>query len=251
MTDSQKLTLQVSEARQHLNSLIEKRNKLPETDQPSAEDVRALDEATKRVTTLETEYRAAVVIEAEQEEQRRQADPDSAELEKRRLMARSSVDPFILEATDGKAITGAESELRSAVFGDADDTGNMMPIDLLLPPDDLEKRADTVTPVDSAALADGSQASILERIFTRSVAARLGVAMPSVPVGAAVYPIMTSGTTASMAADGTQVDATAGAFTGHTLEPVRLSAAYLFNSPDVAASQFRAGIEARSVGSNE
>ena len=54
--------------------------------------------------------------------------------------------------------------------------------------------------------------------------------MPSVAVGATVYPIMTSGTTASMATDGTQVDAGVGAFTGHTLEPVRLTGAYLFNA---------------------
>ena len=33
-----------------------------------------------------------------------------------------------------------------------------------------------------------------------------------------------------MAADGTQVDASAGSFTGFTLEPTRLTAAYLFNS---------------------
>ena len=113
-------------------------------------------------------------------------------------------------------------------------------IDLLLNPDESETRAqtqsqteyraDTVTPVDSPALADGSQASVLERIFTRAVAAKAGVSMPSVPVGAAVYPIMTSGTAASMAADGTEADAAAGAFTGHTLEPTRLTAAYLFNA---------------------
>ena len=241
MTDSQRLTLRVSEARQHLNSLIEKRNKLPEGQEPDTEAIRLMDEATRRVTSLETEYRAAVVAEQEQEEQRKAVDPDAEEIEKRRLLARASVVPFILEATDGNKVDGAEAECRAAVLGD--DGAAQMPIDLLLNPDDLERRAapggapgrietraDTVTPVDSAALADGSQASILERIFSRSVAARLGVAMPSVPVGAAVYPIMSSGTTASMATDGTQVDAGAGAFTGHTLEPIRMSAAYLFNS---------------------
>ena len=44
----------------------------------------------------------------------------------------------------------------------------------------------------------GSQASVLERVFTRSIAARLLVSMPSVPVGSANYPIMTSWTTAAM-----------------------------------------------------
>ena len=40
---------------------------------------------------------------------------------------------------------------------------------------------------------------------------------------------MLTGTTASMAADGTAVDAGADSFTGHSLEPVRLTAPYLFN----------------------
>ena len=239
MTESQRKALQISEARQNLNGLIEKRNKLPEGQEPDAEAIRLMDEATRRVSSLETEYRAAVVVESEEEEKRAAADPDGEETEKRKLLARSSVVPFILEATEQKLVDGAEREVRAAVLGD--DAGALMPIDLLLSPGDLEvraapgggggleTRADTVTPVDAAALADGSQASILERIFTRSVASRLGVAMPSVPVGAAVYPIMLSGTTASMAADGTAVDAGTASFTGHSLEPVRLSAGYLFN----------------------
>ena len=238
MTDSQRKSLAISEARTALNGLIEKRNKLPTGQEPTAEDVTAMDSATRKVTALETEYRASLVAEQEAENKRAQHDPDGAELEMRRLLSRSNVLAFVNEAVTDHAVTGAEKELREAVFADSEDsTDRLMPLDLLLPSDELETRArpiehraDTVTPVASAALADGSQASVLERVFTRSVAARLGVAMPSVPVGAAVYPIMSSGTTASMAADGTQVDAGAGTFTGHTLEPTRLTAAYLFNA---------------------
>ena len=234
MTESQRLTLQVSEARQHLNGLIEARNKLPADKEPDAESIRRMDEGTRRVQALETEYRAAVVVETGEEEHRNQESPDGEEVERRRLLSRSSVIPFIAEATDGRHVDGAEAECRAAVLGD--DGGNQMPIDLLLTSDEVERRSqteyrdDAVTPVDAAALADGSQASVLERIFTRSVAARLGVAMPSVAVGAEVYPIMTSGTTASMTTDGTQADAAAGTFSGNTLEPVRLTGAYLFNA---------------------
>ena len=234
MTKSQRLTLQVSEARQHLNGLIEARNKLPADKDPDAESIRRMDERTRRVQALETEFRASVVIEAGEEEHRNQESPDGEEVERRRLLSRSSVIPLIAEATDGRHVDGAEAECRAAVLGD-DGGGNLMPIDLLLTDDvetrsQTEYRADAVTPVAAAALADGSQSSVLERIFTRSVAARLGVSMPSVAVGATVYPIMTSGTTASMATDGTHVDAGAGIFSGFTLEPVRLSAGYLFNA---------------------
>ena len=236
MTNSQRKSLELSEARTALNGLIEKRNKLDAGTEPSAEDVAAMDSATRKVSALEVEYRAALVTEQDAEKKRATDDPDGEETEKRRLLCKASILPFINEAADDRKVEGVEKELRAALLGD--DAERHMPVDLLLPVEELqaraagrvEHRADTVTPVSADATADGSQASVLERVFTRSVAARLGVSMPSVPTGAAVYPIMTSGTTASQAADGTQVDAGAGAFTGHTLEPLRLTAAYLFNS---------------------
>ena len=237
MTESQRKAIALSEARTGLNAAIERRNKLPADTDPTAEDVNAMDAATRKVSALEVEYRAALVTEQDAEQARAVADPDGEETERRRILARANVMPFVMEATEGKRVDGAELEVRSAILGDAGD--GHMPIDLLLAPDELERRAsnrpiehraDAVTPVAAAALADGSQASVLERVFSRSIAARLGVAMPSVPVGDAVYPIMAAGTTASMAADGTQVDATAGRFTGYSLEPTRLTAAYLFNA---------------------
>lgn len=239
MTDSQRIALRLSEARQTLNGLIEERNKAPET-APSTEAVSKMDEATRTVTRLETEYRAAVVresgdeqrAEAENQVETRQDEDEAESREVRRLLIRSSLVPFLVEAVDGQPLEGAEKEVRAAILGD-DAKAGRVPFDMLLPPPDIvrpeEHRADVVTPVAAAALADGSQASVLERVFARSVAARLGVAMPSVPAGSAVYPIMTGGTTAAQAADGTTVDAAAGSFTGHTLDPIRLTAAYLFN----------------------
>ena len=97
------------------------------------------------------EYRAVVVVEAGEEEHRQAVDPDGEEVERRKLLSRSSVVPFIMEAADGRALDGAEREVRAAVLGD--DGGAMMPIDLLLNPDESETRAqteyraDTVTPV--------------------------------------------------------------------------------------------------------
>ena len=164
---------------------------------------------------------------------------DKEERERRRILADSSIVPFMAEALEGKKLDGREAEVRAAVLGE--NAGNEVPIDLLLNTNWLEQRAlfaegklelrqtDAVTPVDAAALADGSQAAIAARVFTRSVAGRLGVAIPTVPAGSAVYPIMVSGTTAEMANDGARVDAAAGSFTGHNLDPIRVSAAYLFN----------------------
>ena len=240
LTNSQKLNVELSTARSTLNGLIEKRNKLPEGQEPTSEDVQNMDASTKKINELEIRYRAEMTKEGNEtpNEEAMNTTFDKEEREKRRLIADASIMPFIVESIDNKKLEGREAEVRAAVLGD--DHGGQMPLDMLLDPTYLEHRAlfsegkleqrvDVVTPVAAAALADGSQAAIAERVFTRSVASRLGVAIPTVPVGAAVYPIMLSGTAAAMAADGTEVDAAAASFTGHNLDPIRVSAAYLFN----------------------
>ena len=55
MTASQRKALQLSQALQHLNGLIEKRNKLPDGQEPDAAAIRLMDESTRRVTGLEPE----------------------------------------------------------------------------------------------------------------------------------------------------------------------------------------------------
>lgn len=235
MTNSQRLAVQISETRQQLAGAIEERNKLPNDKEPAADLVSRMDKLSKDIQRLEVEYRAAIVTEdAEAEETTEERTEDAEGTERAKLLAESSIVPFIMEASEGKPVDGREAECRAAVLGD-DARAGLVPLDLLLPAagqPDIETRAagDAVTPVAREALADGSQAAVLPRVFSRSIAARLGVSMPSVPVGAAVYPIMTSGTSAAMAADAVNVPATAGAFTGFTLEPTRLTAAYLFNA---------------------
>ena len=228
MTNSQRLALKGSEQRSALNALIEKRNKLPDGEELSAEDMTAMDNATKGVQRLEVEYRAAVVQEDSEEQAQANDEPDGEQKEIDSLLARASIVPYIVEAMDHKAVDGVEAELRSATLGN--EGVSHFPMDLLAPPAVLEERADTATTLAAAATGDGNVASVLERVFTRSVASRLGVSMPSVPAGSAVYPVMTGGTSASTAADGTEVDATAGTFSGFSLEPIRVSAAYKFGS---------------------
>lgn len=228
MTDSQRLSVQLSEARSTLNECIEKRNKLPEGTDPAAADVQAMDDASKQVRELEVRYRAAVTKEGGETDEKPEAEQrtvDGEERERRRLLADSSVVPFLRQAVEGVKVEGREAELRKAILGDeADET--FMPIDLLLPT--REVRVDAVSAV--AASAEGAnQQPILSRVFTRSIAARLGVAMPSVAVGDAVYPVMTAGTTAAMVADGSGHDAAAAAVSGFNLEPIRITGAYLYN----------------------
>ena len=101
-------------------------------------------------------------------------------------------------------------------------------------PDGREERADATTTVAATARTPGSQASVLHRVFTKSIAANLMVSMPMVEVGQTNLPVLTSGTTASNVNAGTAKDATAATFTGVSLDPVRLSARYVFRYEDVA-----------------
>ena len=69
-------------------------------------------------------------------------------------------------------------------------------------------------------------------MFARAAVARLGVAMPSVPVGTASYPVIGTGQAAEfVAADGAK-EAAAGAITPNTLNPVRLQARVQFRIED-------------------
>ena len=229
MTNSARLAVRISETRSTLNGLIEDRNKLPEGKEPESEAIAKMDGATKSLQGLEVEYRAALVTETSESDEQEQEEPDAQEKEIDKLFARASIVPFVMEAVEDRAVEGAEKELRAAALGDdSAEAGRQFPVEMLTLPGTVEHRADSVTPIAAGALADGGQAPVLPRVFNRSVASRLGVAMPAVPVGAHVYPIMTAGTTAAQVVDSGRHDAGAGTFQGFTLEPIRLTAAYLF-----------------------
>ena len=68
MLNSQKLTLELSVARSRLNRAIAKRNELPASESPGEELVKEIDAATRDIEPLEVEFRAAIVMEQEEDE---------------------------------------------------------------------------------------------------------------------------------------------------------------------------------------
>ena len=141
MTNSQKISVELSEKRSTLNGLIEKRNKLPEGTNPSEEDIKAMDAATKEIRELEVRYRAEMTKEGHENttEEVSNTTFDKEERERRRILADSSIVPFMAEALEGKKLDGREAEVRAAVLGE--NAGNEVPIDLLLNTNWLEQRA--------------------------------------------------------------------------------------------------------------
>ena len=244
MKKSDRLNIELGDLRRDYNKLAAEIN--AQSDDPTEDQTAKMTELRRRGDATETRYQAALVDDQDDEEKRAATDdPDAEDKERFDLFTKSSLLPFVDERVSGRVATGAEHELRAAVFGDASFSMGAFPIELLAPQGELERRArwaagermehrvDAATSVADTAATLESQASVLERVFTRAVAGRLGVAMPSVPVGAQGYPVMLTGTTAALATDGTEIDAGAATFVGFDLEPIRAGAGYLFNSRDL------------------
>ena len=231
MRKTQRLSIRMSELRTNLNAAVEKRNKSKAAD--DSDEVRGIvkeiDTSARQLSDVEIEYRAALLQEAEEDEKAgKSADPDAEERERRKLVSQARATDIIFEAVEERAATGATAEARSALLGDRA-RERMLPFEFLLP---REEERTNVTPVTDAAASAGTQASVIERVFTRSVAGRLLVSMPAVAIGESSFPVMTAGTTALQRSPDSAVVAQAGAFTGFSLDPIRLSARYLFRVED-------------------
>ena len=227
MKESDKRLLKLSELRTAQNAVLA----AGITDE-NREEMRTRD---TEIQNLEVEYRAAVRSEDQEDRAavREPEDSDPATRELRALVKRSKVGKILQEVIEGsRLMDGPEAEIRSEIFGE--NSHGVIPFELLDPENDPEHRA--VTPVAAAAQSDSFRAPLLERIFTRSVAARLAVNMPTVPPGTAVFPIFNQagGPAAANKAKDAAADETAGSFTGETLSPIRLTGRYLFRVEDAA-----------------
>ncbi len=228
MTQAQKHALRLSEVRERLNVI----GRL-EGDAYSAE-IRTEETALQtEYPELERRYRSALIVEAEAETAAAGQFGDDAKL--RELESRASLGAIFDSVVNGRSPDGPEAELQ-AHYGIGE---NQIPLSLIRPPAVEEHRAITPAPTDVGA----SQAPIIPAVFPGSVAAFLGVDMPSVPVGDAVYPVLTSrATVGGPHTDSTEVGETTGAFTADVLSPARLQASFSYRRTD--AARFRGMSEA-------
>ena len=230
MTDSQKLQLRASEIRNRLNTLA------------GLEGDALTDELRAEVGTLTTEYRdvevrtqAAIVAEdGERKAAELANDPGSPDAETRALQdlqGRTTLGRFLQCFSDGEPLSGAEKELTET--RGLSTSGNVLPFDALLPPArrSVELRADAVSPAPASG-NPVNQSEIIQRVFARTALARLGVAMPSVGVGQASYPLISIGQDAAFVAKDGLKEAEAGAITPNLLGPVRLQARVQFRIED-------------------
>ncbi|MCY4020169.1 MAG: hypothetical protein OXG39_12250 [Chloroflexi bacterium] len=133
------------------------------------------------------------------------------------------------------AIQGRPVEGAAAEFAAACGCPGQMPLEAFGEPaaPRREVRADAVT---SGPAADTQQvtAPILPAIFQESIGADLGIEMPTVAAGQAVYPVITQSVTAAPAAPATPRDATAATITPTALKPSRITGSVVWKKEDAA-----------------
>ena len=127
---------------------------------------------------------------------------------------RSALDKLKLEYTDNDSKRAA-----LVIAGDA-------------PKTHVETRAVTPAPTNVGQ----NQNSIIPWVFPQSAAAFLSVNLPTVPVGEAVYPVLTKELDVRTPAEGAEAAETTGTFSASLLSPSRIQAAFEYSRED--ASRF-------------
>ena len=230
MDQVQRAQLRQSEIKSKLSELLDTAT---ETRAESHEtDVKRL---TLELRSAETDVQAALTLAGTGPdpdlEHGGESDASSREID--RLITRSSIVDFALEADRGEHVDGAADELRKELMG-GDHVG-YMPLEMLLPDaqqPDLERRADAVTNIATAIQAN--QQNIAGRVFNRSAVEYLGISTPTVPIGTVAYPRISSGTTGDARVDGAELDGSAAVLTTVSGAPVRVTGSYTYGSETLA-----------------
>ena len=212
MKVSQKIALEMSTKRESLNALLA-------VDELSDEQRAEMGTLTTRMQQLEIEARAAIVAEDEITITRSDvADGEAREL--RSLIDRANVGSIFECALEHRATAGAEAEVQAHYRLAA----NAIPLAL------LETRAVTPAPSDVGT----QQSAIIPGVFPQSCAAFMGVDMPTVPVGEAVFPVLTTNATVGTPAENAAQAETTGSFSADVLSPSRLQASFFYSREDRA-----------------
>ena len=186
------------------------------------------DETRAELDTLRKEYgdverRAAALLITEPD--RTTIATKTAEgTEYRQMVARANVGTIFDDLLSHRATSGVEAELQQHL-GLA---GNQIPLDMLR--GHFEERAVTPAPGQVAQ----NQQTIIPYVFPQSAAAYLGIAMPSVPVGDAVFSVLTGTLDVHTPAENAAAAETTGSFSANVLTPRRLQASFFYSVEDRA-----------------
>ena len=214
MTILQKLQLRQSEIRESINALLG-------NDSRTEAEQTALEKLTGEAQGLEVELRAAIIASPDPEETR--VEGDASDIELRSLIQEASPGRILAAVHSRRPTAGREAELQQHFKVG----GNELPHAM------LEVRAQTQAPGNVAT----QQAEIIQPIFGQTAAAFLNIPMPTVPPGAATYPIISSRPSPETPAEGATVtaDIPAETFAAELLKPQAAQAQIEFSREDAAS----------------
>ena len=212
MKVSQKIALEMSAKRETLNALLS----VDEMDDAQRAEMGGL---TTRMQELEVEARAAIMAE-DVPTITTTTVPDGENRELRSVIDRANVGNIFEAALEHRATTGAEAEVQAHYRLAA----NGVPLAM------LETRAVTPAPSDVGQ----NQAAIIPGVFPMSCAAFLGIDMPTVAVGEAIFPVLTANADAGTPAENAAQAETTGSFSADVLSPTRIQASFFYSREDRA-----------------
>ena len=216
MTILQGLQVKQSTIRESINTLL---GNDARTDEQNGELVKL----TAEGQTIEPEIRAAIVASPDPEGTQAVENEDAEARQRRELSDQSDLARIYTAVIEHRQVDGRERELQTELGLSA----NNVPLSMLRTP---EQRAVTPAPGNVGQ----NQAPIIPYVFPQSVAAFLGVDMPTVGVGEAVFPVLTKELDVRTPAESGAATETTGAFSAEVLSPARLQASFFYSREDRA-----------------
>ena len=219
MTPKQRLEIRASEIRARLAEI-------------AGDDGDMTDEIRSELDSLRTEYRdvetkltAAIVSEDNPEPEIRESE-DVETREWTDLLSRSNMGDLVGAVLEHRSVDGAMREIQQEKGLES----NQFPLEMLRDYDGWEERAATPAPSDVGQ----NQQAIIPYIFPQAAAAFLGVDMPTVGVGEAVFPVLVSELTVGTPGEGASQSESMGMFSADVLSPSRIQASFFYSREDRA-----------------
>ena len=217
MTPRMKIELRRSEIRGRLGEIAELAG-----DAVTENIVTERDGLMTELRTSEPQLRAA--IEADGGETRTSHEEDGVGVELRALTARASIGAIVAGTIEHRSPEGSTAELQQHY----NLAGNQIPLALLREP--VEERAVTPAPADVGQ----TQSAIIGGVFPRTAGTWLSIDMPTVPVGDATFPVLTTNAAVEALAENAAGTETTGSFSAEVLSPSRLQASFFHSREDRA-----------------
>ena len=184
------------------------------------------DTLDKKYAEGEVKFRAS--IKALRTEEEKGVTLDTAETELRELTKRANCGDVISAAVEQRQTEGATAEIQKH-FGL---NSNQVPLEMLRINRGVEERAAATVP---GSIGDAVQGEVVTPIFASGDGAFLGIERPTVGVGVAAFPVLSTAPSVkgpfTDSSDAAQTDAT---FVANSLAPERLQASYAYRQSDAA-----------------